>query len=340
MPNSDKRSELQVGLFIFIGLALLAGLIIQFGRFADFFGGSYPITVVFDDASGVIKGSEVRMGGARIGRVAKLPVLNDAVRVEVELAITDGIQIPAGSAFQIESATLLGDKLIVIIPPEVKTGLFIAAGSRHRGAGPTGLDALQNTAQTVSKDVVRILGEAEATLTKIDTAVEEIHTASRQVTEAVSKVNRSILAKENLAHFDRTLANLADVSDQWKEASGQLEPTIADAREAIGGIQAAAARAEATLQHADEAITGLKPALEGVPAAVSHISDTAKKAGDALDRMEEGKGLLGTVANDPEVSTDAKVFISNLRRFGILRYRNAEPVPEDDPRNRYRGKRR
>ena len=38
--------------------------------------------------------------------------------------------------------------------------------------------------------------------------------------------------------------------------------------------------------------------------------------------------------------TDAKVFVRNLRRYGILRYRNDEIPPEDDPRNRYRGKRR
>ena len=185
-----------------------------------------------------------------------------------------------------------------------------------------------------------MLKDAEGTLLKVDSAVDEIRAATKQLTESVGKINRSILAEENLANFDRTLKNLADVSGTWKDASGKLEPTIADAREAIRDIRAAAVSAEKTLENANQAITGLQPALKDMPTAVNNISRTAKKAGDAIDRIEQGDGLLGTVATDAEVSTDAKVFMSNLRRYGILRYRNAETAPDDDPRDRFRGKRR
>ncbi len=109
MAVSEKRTETIVGAFLLIGLLLLGGLILQFARFKEHFGGYYTVTVVFDDASGLIKGSEVRMGGARIGRVAELPELNEDVRVEVEVAVNNSIRIPAGSSFQINSATLLGD---------------------------------------------------------------------------------------------------------------------------------------------------------------------------------------------------------------------------------------
>jgi ABC-type transporter Mla subunit MlaD len=75
MATTERRTEFVVGLFLFIGLILLGALIVQFGRFGDRVRGHYPITVVFDDASGLIKGSEVRMGGARIGKVEEHPEL-------------------------------------------------------------------------------------------------------------------------------------------------------------------------------------------------------------------------------------------------------------------------
>ncbi len=333
MAVSEKRNELAVGIFLFIGLVLLGGLIIQFGRFEDYFSGQYRITVVFDDASGLIKGSDVRMGGARIGRVAKLPALTEAVQAEVELAINKDTHIPGGSSFQIESATLLGDKLVVVIPPRRMTGSFIEPDSRHRGTAPTGIGELQTRAGVLSQDVDRILKKAETTMGKIDLAVDEIQAASKQLNESLAKVNRSVLAEHNLAHFDTTLSNLADASSQWKETSNKLPSTLDEARAAIAAIKAAADKTDA-------AIAELKPAFEGVPAAVGNISTAARKAGHAIDRMEQGKGLLGTVTHDEEVSTDAKVFISNLRNYGILRYRNKEPTPEEDPRNRFRGKRR
>jgi hypothetical protein len=72
---------------------------------------------------------------------------------------------------------------------------------------------------------------------------------------------------------------------------------------------------------------------------VASISRAADKAGQALDRVESGEGLLGTLAYDREVSDDARAFIRNLKQQGILRYRDRE-MPEEDPRNRFRGRRR
>jgi phospholipid/cholesterol/gamma-HCH transport system substrate-binding protein len=338
VSNPEKRNELYVGLFLFIGLALLGGLILQFGRFREHFGGHYLITIVFDDASGLIKGSEIRMGGARIGQVAALPELNEAVQVEVELAITNGIRIPAGSSFQINSATLLGDKLIVVIPPADKTGQFIAPGSRVQGAGPTGLDALQNNAEIVSRDVLRILKEAEATLVKVDGAVDEIRGASKQLGEAVGKINRSMLAEDNLAHFNKTLANLADVSNQWKQTSAKLDPALTETREAIASVKSAAARAEKTLANADETLASIKPALKGLPAAVDQISRTAGKAGTTFDRMNRGEGMLGAFASDNDVALDFKAFMNNLRRSGILLYQDGKSNVAQPPRSKIKGR--
>lgn len=325
MASPEKRTEWLVGLFLFIGLVLLGGLILQFGRFKDYLGGHYTITVVFDDASGLIKGSEVRMSGARIGQVAKLPALNDAVQVEVKLVINEGVRIPADSSFQIDSATLLGDKLIVIVPPEAKNGIYIEPGSRQPGAGPAGLGALQNNAELLARDVRHLVKRAETSLDKVDAAVVEIQSAA-------GKVNRSVLADANLARFDQTLTRLADVSGQWTVTSRKLDPTLDDARAAIESIKAAAETAEKTLKTADETIAGIRPALKSVPAAADRIARTAEKAGDALDRMENGEGMLGAFASDNDVSLDFKAFMRNLRHYGILRYRNAAPNADEQPK--------
>lgn len=328
MPAAKKRTEVLVGLFLFIGFAMLSGLVLQFGKFSDRLRGQYPLTVVFDDASGVIKGSEVRMGGAKIGQVADLPELNDSVQVEVRLTIRQAIRIPAGSTFQINSATLLGDKLIVVIPPVDRTLGYIEPGSRLMGGGPTGLDALQNNAESVGKDAVRMMKQAEETLAKVDGAVADIQTASKQLGEAVGKINRSILADKNLAHLETTLANLASTSGDWKTASAKLEPTLAEAREAIQAIRTAAAGAEKTLKSADLALAEANPALTKLPKAVDNFSNTTAKAGEALDRMKRGEGLLGALATDNDVALDAKAFMRNLRRHGILHYRDSSTKPD------------
>lgn len=322
MPAAKKRTEVYVGLFLFIGLTLLGGLVMQFGKFREQLRGHYELTVVFDDASGVIKGSEVRMGGARIGKVASLPELNEAVRVEVELAINSSIRIPTGATFQINSATLLGDKLIVVVPPDDKSNGTIAPGSRLEGAGLTGLDAIQNNAETVTKDVLRIIKQAEATFGKADEAVADLRASSAHLREATNKINGSMLADQNLKRFDSTMENFASIAERWNATSAKLEPTVDEAREAIASVRKAADGVDQTMEAADRAIADIKPSLEKIPKAVDQITATTRKAGDALDRMKAGEGLLGALASDNDVALDAKAFFRNLRQYGILRYKD------------------
>lgn len=333
------KVETRVGLFILVGLVFLGGLIVQFGRFGDRLRGSYQLTVVFNDAAGVIKGSEVRMGGARIGRVAEVPALTDEVKVEVTLDVDERIRIPSGSRFQVSSATLLGDKLIVITPPTEPEGGMIEPGSRLDGAGAAGFDAIQDNAIAFSQDARHLMMRAEETLGGVDAAVEEIRVVARRLSTSLEKVNDSVLDEENLGRIDGMIANLEATSREWAEASDQLEPAIVEVREAVESIGRAAEGAEETFAKANARIDELGPAFEEVPRAVASISRAADQAAETFERVEQGDGLLGTLAYDDEVSDDAKTFIRNLKQYGILRYRDKE-TPPDDPRNRFRGRRR
>lgn len=333
MESSERRTELIVGIFLFIGFALLGALILKFGRFSDRLRDHYQLTIVFDDASGLIKGSVVRMGGARIGKVENQPELNEAVKVQVQLSIDERIKIPTGSEFKIASATVLGDKLIDIIPPEKKPDTYIEPGSFIQGGGLSGFDAIQNNAEAVTRDVRRLMQNSEGTLIKIDSAVDDLRAVTGRLGETIEKVNVSILSDKNLANVDATL-------ESWKDASTELKPVLADARTAIDSFRKASDSAEKTFANADKAIADIRPAFQDVPKAVNSISNAADRAGEAIDRAAKSDGLLGTLAYDKNVSTDARTFMKNLRQRGILRYRDQEPSPEDDPRNRFRGKRR
>lgn len=340
MADGEKRSEVLVGLFVFIGLAILGGLILQFGRLGDRFRGHYTLSVLWDDASGLIKGSDVRMGGAKIGRVGERPELNEQLKVEVALMIDERVRIPSGSKFQIASATLLGDKLVVITPPAQGDGTFIEPDSHLTGAGPAGLEALQSDAEAFTRQARDMIGQADQALKNLDGAVTDIRGATASLNQLIDKLNTRILSDDNLTRFDRSIADLEETIAGMKEAGSRLAPTIDDAREAIGSIKEAAEGARTTLGKADQKLDQLGPALDEVPAAVRSLTKVADKAGSALESAEDGEGLLGTLAYDREVSTDAKSFMNNLRRYGILRYRDDDKPPAPDPRNRFRGQRR
>ena len=72
--NSDRKTELLVGLFLFVGLLLSGLVVIKFGKVRDYFQGTYMKRVRFDDATGIRIGSPVALGGQRVGKV-KTPVV-------------------------------------------------------------------------------------------------------------------------------------------------------------------------------------------------------------------------------------------------------------------------
>jgi ABC-type transporter Mla subunit MlaD len=98
MNQRGRGLEFRVGLFVFLGLAGLAALVVQFGRVGEGFKTYYTITVQFPNASGLLKGSDVLLAGAKIGRVSGGPRLVTGVDgVSVPLRIFDSVKVPVGS---------------------------------------------------------------------------------------------------------------------------------------------------------------------------------------------------------------------------------------------------
>ena len=102
---------------------MLGALVVQFGRLGEGFKTYYPLTIRFGDASGLLKGSDVLLAGARIGKVAGGPrLVREGNGVAVPLKIYDYIKIPEGSKFTVGSSGLLGDRFVREL---------LAEGERH-----------------------------------------------------------------------------------------------------------------------------------------------------------------------------------------------------------------
>lgn len=343
MAQSAKRTETLVGLFLFIGLALLGGLVMQFGRLGDRFKAVYTVKVVFNDASGVIKGSQVKLAGADVGQVVKQPRLTSDGKVMVEMCIReDTPKLDKNSIFQIKSMSVLGDKAIVISRPEPEnlSGAYLKDGDEIAGGGPSGLEALQSDALDIASDAAVLMARAQTTLSKIDNALDEVRAVTGLLTESVDNVNNGLLSQENMQNFSDALVDLRGASENIKVASTDLQPVLEGAESAFKSFGDASDSAQVAFARASSEIEKIGPALDRVPEAVDSIAQVADDASDVLKSVKNENGVAGALIYDEQPAEDAKVFLRNLRHYGILRYRDAETYDERDPRNRFRGRRR
>src|SRR5258708_34372932 len=119
MSTERKGVEFFVGLFLLLGFGCIAAMVVMFGKAGGGLQHFYLLTVEFPNASGLIKGSDVLLAGAHVGRVAAAPALiRDTFRVEARLEISEDVRIPHGATFLVGSSGLLGDRYFdVQLPP-------------------------------------------------------------------------------------------------------------------------------------------------------------------------------------------------------------------------------
>src|SRR2546430_9586771 len=118
MNRHERGLEFKVGICVVVGLAMLGALLVQFGRLGEGFKTYYAVTVRFNNASGLLKGSDVLLAGARIGKVAGGPrLVREGDGVAVPLKIYDYVKVPEGTKFTLGSSGLLGDRFVVVTQP-------------------------------------------------------------------------------------------------------------------------------------------------------------------------------------------------------------------------------
>ena len=78
---SNSRLEWRVGLFVLVGLLLLAALLIQFSKGAAFFRSTYTIILRSENVGGLKPRADVLMSGVRVGSVTAIDLAPDGKTV-------------------------------------------------------------------------------------------------------------------------------------------------------------------------------------------------------------------------------------------------------------------
>ena len=226
MSSEDRGTQIKVGIFILIGLATVGLMVVYFGRLGEGFSSYYNVRVEFTNASGLLRGSEVLLAGAKVGRITNEPaILPDMRGVYVDIRILEQVQIPVGSTFSIGSSGLLGDKYIEIaLDGDGKETGFIQPGAVLKGAdGGGGMAGMAEGAGDLIGDLRTTVGNINAVVKKLDT---------------------TILSKDELASLSATMKNLetatgriADASKQFDTALGSGKATMDSAKKAADELQ-------------------------------------------------------------------------------------------------------
>ena len=115
--NGKKKSALQLGVFIFIGIAILVLTIFLIGDKKSLFSSTFEVSAYFKDIQGLRSGATVRLSGIDVGRVSNVKIVSDTTgRVQVTMSLVEDIKrfIRTDTQASIETEGLVGNKVVVL----------------------------------------------------------------------------------------------------------------------------------------------------------------------------------------------------------------------------------
>jgi phospholipid/cholesterol/gamma-HCH transport system substrate-binding protein len=320
--DSSRRTTIIAGTFVLLGLFLLFGLILEFGPIRHKMRRPYTVRAVFSDAQNLIAGSPVRRAGAVIGRVSTSPKLLDELKgVEVDLEIYQEFKIPKGAPLRINSIGLMGDCAVDI------------------GVAPPGSSGFVADGETLSGDVSPDLSSMASKIGDEGTAVmKDIRDSLSRLNTTLDRLNTGVLSDENLRHVTATLTEL-ETSVRKIDTEILSGPVVADLKSGIAAFRQTMESAASLTKSIDPAIVSARSALAKVDKAVDQLgpglkefgaaSDGIRDAADALEGLlkdaHSGRGVLAAILNDPGVRDNLARLVANLRKSGIVFYKDKEP---------------
>ena len=235
-----QNLETKVGLFLMFGIAVICTLIICFGAVGDLFKPTYSLTLTFPDASGLLKGSEVYLSGAQIGKVTTDPSpIPDTQRVEVRLKIDSKVQIRTDAVYTIGSSGLLGDRFVEVTPheygentPEDQKAKFVEPGTIIPGSQTASIESLTNAAQPLILKANAIADQLSDMITKLNTQVLS-GTSTDDLKVTISDLRKLVKNANDMVQSGTVmLGNANDVLVDVKQSKGPLGLAINDSESA------------------------------------------------------------------------------------------------------------
>ncbi|MFD8774157.1 MCE family protein [Streptomyces sp. NPDC056723] len=189
--------------------------------------GGTRITAYFERAVGIYAGSDLRILGVRVGRVASVDP--EGTQVRVTLDIDDGVKVPAGARAVAVAPSVVADRYVQLTPaytsgPALRDGAKLPA-SRNRT--PVEIDQLYDSVTALSKALGPGGANAQGALSGLlDTGAKNL------------KGNGAAMG-DSIEQFGKAAKTLNGSSDDLFTTLSQLQTFTTMLKEKDGGVRTA-----------------------------------------------------------------------------------------------------
>jgi len=283
----EKSLEFTVGVFVFIGLALLAYMVVRFGQL-NYTQKMYELTAVFKYTNGVVVGAPVRCAGVEVGKVDQLKFTEGKdFGVDVVMEIKEGTVIRKDVKVVVNALGIMGEKYIEFLPQSV-TAPVLKNGDSVRGEDPVSLTDMMEEGKNIAG--------------KIDNMISGWSDKKTQenVKDAISNIKK-LTDEETQQAVKKSLNNIEDMTGS---------PNKENFAVAVQNFKEFSASANRVSQKLDSLLEKNKDSFEQIGPKAVTLLDSMNRV---VQQVERGEGTVGQLIKDKEIGNDLKDFVKDIK---------------------------
>lgn len=308
----NQNSSVKTGLFILVGILLLAYATIQVSSKSLFSGGTYPVFVSIKSASGINHKTPVEIAGIQVGTVTGISLQSDNT-AKLELAIKDKVKLSKNVEVRLKASGFLGDTYLELYQPGEVTEPLAQGDMIHQVSAGGDMNSLTAQLSDIATDVKAITTTMRHLMAGEDSALSKSLKNIEQITESLKNVtvknetqinelitnmrllavNMNQLVERNSGNVDATLDNIQLITNKIKNGEGTVGRLVND---------------DSTVDKLNDSLDGVNDLLGGVNKTqfdIGYHAEYMARSGDFKNYIElaikprPDKFFLLELLNDP-----------------------------------------
>jgi ABC-type transporter Mla subunit MlaD len=346
--TGTRRQKLAVGLALELLLVALVVAIVALGNRT--WSRGFVIYVDFDRLDNLKEGAEVRISGQAVGRVLAIgraqagePRARAALRTRLWLERDRAALVRRSSLFYLSAKGVIGERTIEVGPSPGERLAEVGPGEAYRGIDPPMIDRLIQKGYANLRATLALMRELRPDLRELGATIEAVRTKLEAIAPAdrLRRLRASLEAA--VAEAGRLALALRAGSDEGRAPRRILREldAIAARREALART---AEKAGALATRGEELASLLGPeerqrlarSLERLQLASARAAELAGLVERVVTRVKEGRGTIGRLLTDVEMSDEIKEAHRVLKEspWRALAKPPRERAPRGAPRRR------
>lgn len=301
------NTETKVGIFVVVAIAVFMMMILGIGAFRLSSSGYVAYNVGFDDVAGLSRKAEVKMAGVKVGWIEDLVLIEPYHKARATIMVNERYKLYDNAYAVVRQEGLIGTKYLEVVPgdpllPNLSPGSSLSKSGREAVSMDDLMYKFNNIATHVEQitDNMRDAFNSSDRDNQLRSMIENMSAAAEKFNSLANSLN--VVASNNEENMQTMIADFQSFARTLKEDMPALTENL---NRLSTNVESDFSR----ISH------HLSQSASSIESAAQEACDGFQSISSVVEKIDEGRGLLGKLVNEDDMYRDIKDAVTGMKNY-------------------------